>query len=244
MRFKLHDHSCCSESESDWDTAVDLVKTTTTRENFLLEAEGGAIIRLFRETRIKQCRHLEPNFDEEDRTGKVGPCVFHDDTDTSSLSVQFGGGYAVAVSQAIKPISVTQFKEAFMDAAPEAQLHAALCNDEFKESIISLKVIDIDHSLFDFIQTGVDSKIAEQILTDLPEDIGQKGVLKEFHFDLPAEIETNLRRIGEDIRSKENLQTLRSNHENAKNAMVELDLMGDDMPAHNPREIRLADTCR
>lgn len=256
MKFSLHDQSCKTESDSDWDTAIELITYTTERTNLLIKAEGGAIISISKELKSRSGQYLEPDFDNEYETGKVGPYVFHKDSRASSSSVKYFGGHVIAPLE-IKPIQVAEFK-AVMKAQAEGEDVYEAC-PRFAGKVIdymnrspegvTLKALDIDedsppkYGQFDFVNPGIDAEMVKQIFKAMPEDFGQRGGAKEFEIDLSTELEEKIRLLGALHQKTADKAPQMIIDNMAREANAKIGLMIDSMVAQNKRELRLSHAC-
>lgn len=211
MKFKMYDSFSDSEAESDWDTAIDLVTSTTAFEEFLLQAEGGAIIHIGREIDSSSRQYLEPDFDEEDKTGEIGPYVLHDSYIPKRSKVTYQEGRVVSV-MGIEPITVAEFQAYHDDWDDLISIKVNRFHSQIKtpggpleNNSFSIKEIrgdgvypsdPWDADKFHFQKIGLNAEIVKQIFEAMPAQFSYCDGPKEFEITLPPEIETRLRTIG------------------------------------------------
>jgi hypothetical protein len=245
MKFTLHDQSKTTESESDWDTAVDLTTCTTVTNSLLLKTDGGAILHFWHESVLTSSEYLEPDFDKEEKTGEIGPNVWHKSTDSNRSTHKMGGGKSVSLALS-ELISVDEFKEFHSRTgedvtdvdvkvhrfrqrcvSQDAVVEMDSMNDEFE----AMKEGVFDHlfSKFVFSDTGIDATLVQQIFQAMPPNFAQAGGPLEFEVQLPAQIETNLLSMGarqQELLAKED-QVISENR--AREARAKIDLAIDHM---------------
>lgn len=215
MKFQFHDSSRASHSESDWDTAIDMVTHSTVTENFLIKAEGGAIVHVWRDSNLRSSQYLEPDFDAEDLTGEIGSNVLHKDAISDRVRHEYGGGKAVSPIF-VEPISVRDFEDFYSIDRGGLILDDKdhrICNfhSRAKSPEKDIKMVEIDtendtlrdgygpatfFSSLQFSETGIDAGMVEQIFNALPKEFGKPGGPRDFEFELPPKIDSALRSLG------------------------------------------------
>jgi hypothetical protein len=222
MKFKLVASGFDSETESDWDTAIDLVTTTITKSSHLIEAENGVRIFYTTENVSSSSRYLEPDFDEH--PDGSGPMVYHDSPSDNRSRSSYGFGNAVAWKDLV-PISVGAF-QAFMDQREKSQSPFETTDDEteflsgselghidafrnWSSGPISLSRLD-QEAFLDPEESGVMHHpvgLTSDLIQLIDEAVSNTNEERVFEVALPAHVEANIQNLGLELAAKREAQT-------------------------------------
>lgn len=111
MRLRILDIQASHASESDFDTAVDMLHWSMICRTLLLESPGGVRFQVQAEEEWTTYTYIEPDFDHLERTGQTVWETHHDPTRDvpATVRLSFDGLY---VAQPAEPVSVDELQMA------------------------------------------------------------------------------------------------------------------------------------